>query len=142
MKQLQPLRFVFESAENNIPLLWDWPHYEISLKDGAQPKRCPEPRWVHGAKRFVFETWGRKLLHNGMFEHAPDSPFTLRPHSVLKPIRGHAKYSQVFDIRIVGDYVHENSQIVKMQPNAPLAAPQIEKVAGHPKCWCTDGDQQ
>ena len=142
LKRLKPLRFVFESAENGIPLLWKWPAYKIPLKANAQPRRCPEPRWGNGAKRSIFEKWGRKMLSNGMFEHAPDSPFASRPHSVLKTIRGHTKDSPIFDVRIVGDYVYGNSQTVKMQPNAPLAAPLIEKAAGHPMYWYTDGDQQ
>lgn len=77
-----------------------------------------------------------------MFELAPDSFFASRPHSVLKTIRGHTKDYPIFYIRIIGDYVYGNSQTVKIQPNAPLAAPLIEKAAGHPRYWYTDGDQQ
>ena len=44
MKRLEPLHFVFESAENGISLLWKWPAYKIPLKANTQMRRCPEPR--------------------------------------------------------------------------------------------------
>ena len=82
------------------------------------------------------------MLECGMFEHAPDSPWASRPHIALKPIRGTSRESDVFDIRIVGDYVYVNSQIQKLQPNGPDSMSQIRHAAGHHRYWYTDGDQQ
>ena len=60
-----------------------------------------------------------------MFEHAPDSSWAPWPHIALKPIRGTARDSDVFDIRIVGDYVNVNTQIQRNVPNGPDSMSQI-----------------
>jgi hypothetical protein len=77
-----------------------------------------------------------------MFEFAPKSTWASRPHIALKALRGSPRDSDVFDIRIVGDYVQVNSQIQKLQPNGPDAMAQIRRAAGHHRYWYIDGDQQ
>ena len=67
-----------------------------------------------------------------------------RPHIAHKTIRGTSNDADIFDIRIVGDYVYVNSQIVRLslQPNGPHAMSQIRHAAGHHAYGHSDGDQQ
>jgi hypothetical protein len=82
---------------------------KIRLKPNARPKRCPQPKWGYGAKMNVMTKWAKQQLKSGMFEHARDSPWASRPHIAHKAIRGTSKDDDVFDVRIVGDYVYVNS---------------------------------
>jgi hypothetical protein len=104
------LRRVFESAKHGIPLKVKGDDIKIGLKQSAIPQCCPQPKWGYGAKCKIMTGWARKMIACGMFEHAPDSSWASRPHIALKPIRGTARDSDVFDIRIVGDYVKVNTQ--------------------------------
>ena len=114
----------------------------INLKDNARPKRCPQPKWGYGAKRDILTKWAKQQIACGMFEPAVASPWASRPHIAHKAIRGTSKDDDVFDVRIVGDYVYVNSQIERLQPCGPDAMSQIRHASGHQAYWYTDGDQQ
>ena len=133
---------MFESAKHGIPLKVKGDDIKVRLKQTATPQRCPQPKWGYGAKCKIMTGWARKMIACGMFEHAPDSSWASRPHIALKPIRGTARDSDVFDIRIVGDYVKVNTQIQRNVPNGPDSMSQIRHAAGHQRYWYTDGDQQ
>ena len=65
LERLKPLHFVFESAENGIPLLWKLPANKIPLKADAQPRRCPKPRGENEAKHSIFDNWSdQKIFQN------------------------------------------------------------------------------
>ena len=142
MKNLVRLRRVFESNTNGIPLLVKGDPVRINLKADAKPRRCPMPKWGYGAKRSVLTKHFQKQLDCGMMERAGACEWASRPHIALKPFRGTSRDSDVFDIRVVGDYVQVNSQIQRLQPNGPDSASQIKHASGHHAYWYTDGDQQ
>ena len=77
-----------------------------------------------------------------MFVPAPEARCASRPHIAMKTIRGSAKDSDVFNIRVCGDYVYVNSLTVPLQANAPDVPYQIQKAAGSAAYWYTDGDAQ
>ena len=139
---IKRLRRVFESNTNGIPMAVKVDPVKIRLKPNARPKRCPQPKWGYGAKMNVMTKWAKQQLKSGMFEHARDSPWASRPHIAHKAIRGTSKDDDVFDVRIVGDYVYVNSQIQRGQPNNNDAHSQILHAAGKHAYWYTDGDQQ
>ena len=139
---IKRLRRVFESAKKGIPMRVNGPPVRINLKDDAYPKRCPQPKWGYGAKRDILTKWAKQQIACGMFEHAIASPWASRPHIAHKAIRGTSKDDDVFDVRIVGDYVYVNSQIKRLQPNGPDAMSQVRHASGHHAYWYTDGDQQ
>ena len=87
-------------------------------------------------------TWAHKGFDCGMFEFAPKTAWASRPHIALKVLRSSQRASNVFDIRIVGDYVKANSQIQELHPNGPNSMGQIRRAVGHHMYWYTDGDQQ
>ena len=139
---IKRLRRVFESAKSGLPLRVNGDSVRINLKDNAHPKRCPQPKWGYGAKRDILTKWAKQQIACGMFEHAVASPWASRPHIAHKAIRGTSKEDDVFDIRIVGDYVYVNSQIERLQPCGPDAMSQVQHASGHHAYWYTDGDQQ
>ena len=136
------LRRVFESATEGIPLEVTSDPIRFHLRPNAVTKRCPQPILGHGAKAAILTKWARQQIQCGMFRQARDSPWASRPHIAHKTIRGTSNDADVFDIRIVGDYVYVNSQIVRLQPNGPHAMSQIRHAAGHHAYCFTDGDQQ
>ena len=141
-RHIKRLRRVFESCTNGIPMQVKVDPVKIKLKPNAKPRRCPQPKWGYGAKANVLTKWAKQNVACGMFEHARDSPWASRPHIAHKAIRGTSKDDDVFDIRIVGDYVYVNSQIQRGQPNGNDAISQIRHAAGKHAYWYTDGDQQ
>jgi hypothetical protein len=141
MKNLVRLRRVFESNTNGIPLLVKGDLIRIYLKADTKPRRCPMPKWGYGAKRSVLTKHFQKQLNCGMMERAGACEWASRPHIALKPFRGTLRDSDVFDIRVVGDYVQVNSQIQQLQPNGPDSASQIKHAAGHHAYWYTNGDR-
>ena len=135
-------RRIFESAKDGCPLPVKGGTCRIDLKPDAKFKRCPEPNWGHGPLRHILTRWAEKQLRSGMFVPAPEARCASRPHIAMKTIRGHAKDSDVFDIRVCGDYVYVNSLTVPLQANAPDVPYQIQKAAGNAAYWYTDGDAQ
>ena len=83
--------------------------------------------------------WARKVLASGLFEPAPHSKRASRVHLALKAKRGQPKDSPDFDIRAVGDYVMQNEDIERLQPNQPHAMDQVRHAAGHHAYFYTDG---
>ena len=77
-----------------------------------------------------------------MFEPAIVSPWASRPHIAPKAIRGTSKDDDIFDVRIVGNYVYVNSQIERLQPCDPDAMSQVRHALGHHVYWYTNGNQQ
>ena len=88
----------------------------------------------------VMTKWAKQQLKCGMFEHARDSPWASRPHIAHKAIRGTSKDDDVFDVRIVGDYVYVNSQIQRGQPNGNDAYSQILHATGRHAYWYIYGE--
>ena len=140
-------RRVFESAANGRPLTVKTKPHKIRLRKDAKHRRCPEPKWGHGALRHVLTKWARAQLAraqlaNGSFVMCPKARFCSRPHIVKKVVRGATKEADTYKIRICGDYVYVNSQCESLQANAPDVPHSIEKAAGSPAFWYTDGDNQ
>ena len=125
------IRRVFESAKSGLPLRVHGDPVRINLSDDAYPKRCPQPKWRYGAKRDITTKWAKQQIACGMFEQAIASLWASRPHIAHKAIRGTSKDDDVFDVRIVGDYVYVNSQITRLQPNGPDAMSQVQHASGH-----------
>ena len=64
------------------------------------------PKWGYGVECNILTRWARKMLNCGMFEYAPAPVLASRPHIAHKAIRGTSKDDDVFDVRIIGDYVY------------------------------------
>ena len=82
------------------------------------------------------------MLDCGMFEYALASVWASCPHIAHKAIHCTSKDDDIFDVRIVGDYVYVNSQIKKCNLNNPDAMSQIRHAAGKHAYWYTNGAQQ
>ena len=103
-------RRVFESANNGRPLAVRGGETRIKLKEGARPKKCPEPRWGHGPLRDILTAWALKQIASGMFEFAPESEWASRIHIAKKVKRGAEQDDESFGIRVCGDYVQCNPE--------------------------------
>ena len=135
-------RRVFESAADGRPLTVKTKPHKIRLRKDAKHRRCPEPKWGHGALRHVLTKWARTQLANGSFVMCPKARYGSRPHIVKKDARGATKDAPIVKVRICGDYVYVNSQCESLQSNAPNVPHAVEKASGKPAFWYTDGDNQ
>ena len=133
-------RHVFEHAACGKPLQVKWPLHKIQLKEGAKPRRVPEPVWGHGSYRNVMTKWARNALASGQFEHCTFTQCASRPHIANKKKRGSTKDAADHGIRVCGDYSPLNKECIPMQANAPNVHWMIERAAGHAAYWYMDGE--
>jgi hypothetical protein len=115
-ERLQQLSFqyreVFADRSGTPPLMSYGGEHCIQLKEDAKARWCPQPRWGTAQSTFL-SMWAEKMLQDGGATRAFTSRWASRIH--LAPKRA-ADGSQT--IRVCGDYVTVNEEIVKLpQPS-------------------------
>ena len=97
------------------------PAAHFLLREGAEPTRCPKPRWGPSQEQLLLK-WARASLATGLIEPAsPNCPYANRPHVVEKSDH---------EARVTGDFVKLNENIIKRPGNLPNMEDELRRHRG------------
>lgn len=121
------------AGKNTLPKpMVDQPPVHFVAKEGAEPSRCPKPRWGPSQERLL-NRWTRSALASGLIKPAgPNCPYANRPHVVAKPHH---------DARVTGDFVRLNETLVKIPCNLPNMEDELRKHRGAKFFTVSDASQ-